>query len=109
MYDGVLRSERIRQKLARARYDLCRGTTPLHRIALRLRPTIPWADGETEGRGRQRPVACNEHRTKDDEKEPAFDRRNGDGSLRLPACPVRTTGASVRPALPNSHRNPNRR
>ena len=47
-----------------------------------------------QGRTRRRPVAGHQHRTEDDQQEPAFDRRHRHRDLRLPAHPLSPGSAS---------------
>ncbi len=85
--DRVQRAERVGQELARDRHPLCRGPAALRREPLQLRPPVPRAAPEAEGRADQRPVAGRQHRAEDDEQEPAIDGRHRHRDPRLPAHP----------------------
>ena len=84
------------QVVAGVRHDLRRGPAPLRRVAERLRPPVPGADGQA-GRGLDRgPVAGDLDRPEDDVAQPAVDGRHGHRDLRLPAPAV---GADRQAAL----------
>ena len=84
--------------VAGARHDLRRGPAALRRVAVQLRPPVPRAGAEAEGRARHRPVAGHQHRAEDDEQEPALDGRHRHRGLRLPAHPLRPARPAALPA-----------
>ncbi|CAA9534751.1 MAG: Excinuclease ABC subunit A, partial [uncultured Solirubrobacteraceae bacterium] len=89
------------QVVAGVRHDLRGGPAPLRRVAVRLRPAVPRADGQA-GRGLDRgPVAGDLDRSEDHVAQPAVDGRHRHGDLRLPAPAV---GAGGHPALPDVRR-----
>ena len=77
---------------------LRRRAAAVRRVAVRLRPAVPRADGEAGRRSDRRPVAGHFHRTEDDRLEPALHGRHGHRDLRLPAAAVRSIGV---PHCPN--------
>ena len=79
---------RLGQVVARVRHDLRRGPAPLRRVAERLRPPVPGADGQAGRRLDRGPVARDLDRPEDDLAQPALDGRHRDGDLRLPAPAV---------------------
>ena len=104
----LLRAERIGQEHAGARHDLRRGATSLRRIAFELCPPVSRAGSEAEGRIGQRPVAGHQHRTENDDEEPAFDGWDHHRNLRLPSRSVRSARPGILPGLSNPNRHANR-
>src|SRR5678815_4964389 len=74
-----------------------RGTAPLRRVALRLRPSVPRTDGEARRRPHRRALAGDLDRAEDDGVESAIDGGDGDGDLRLSSPALRQYR---HPALP---------
>ena len=107
--DRLQRAERLGQELAGDRHALCRGPAAVRREPLELRPAVPGAAAEAEGRAHQRAVAGDQHRAEDDQQEPALDGRHGHRDPRLPAHPLRPAGAALLPELRHADRHPDRR
>ena len=100
---------RIGQVFARLRYNLCRGSTPLRRVAVGLRTSVPVSDGKAGRRPHRRPVSGDFHRTEIDIAQSAFNRRHGHRDLRLPAPPVCACRHAALPRSRHHARSPNRR
>ncbi len=108
-HERLLRAERFGQEFLGPRYHLCRRPATLYRIAFGLRSPVPRPDAEAEGRARQRPVAGDQHRAKDDQQKPALHCRHRNRSVRLPTRPLRASGSTLLSKLPNPHRYTNGR
>ena len=65
---------------------------------VQLRPAVPRAGAEAEGRAHHRAVAGDQHRAEDDEQEPALDGRHHHRDLRLPPHPLRPARPAALPA-----------
>ena len=93
---GHHRPVRVGQVVVGVRHDLRRGPAPLRRVAERVRPPVPGADGQA-GRGLDRgALAGHLDRPEDHVAQPTVDGRHGHGDLRLPAPAV---GADRQAAL----------
>ena len=86
---GHHRRLRLGQVVAGLRHDLRRGAAALRRVALRLRPAVPRADGEAGRRLDRGALAGDLHRAADDLAQSALDRRHRHRDLRLPAAALR--------------------
>src|SRR2546429_1579847 len=80
---GRHRTVGVRQELARVRYPLRRGPTPLHRVALDICQAVPRADAETTGRRERGDLTSGRHRAEEPDDEQPLDRRDGHGDLRF--------------------------
>ncbi len=87
----------VGEVVARIRHAVRRRAAPLRRVAVRVRPAIPRADGKARRRPDRRSVAGDFHRAEDHRFEPALDGRHRHRDLRLPPPAVRQ---HRRPALP---------
>src|SRR2546421_142966 len=83
---GRHRTVGVRQELARVRYPLRRGPTPLHRVALDVCQAVPRADAETAGRRDRGDLPRGRHRAEEPDDEQPLDRRDGHGDLRFLAA-----------------------
>ncbi len=100
------RPERLRQVQSRLRHDLRGGAAPLRREPLGLRAPVPADDGEAGRRLDRRALAGDLDRPEDHLPEPAFDRRDGHGDLRLPAPALRPHRQAPLPGLRPPDRRP---
>src|SRR5438046_799356 len=66
---GRHRTVGVRQELARVRYPLRRGPTPLHRVALDVCQAVPRADAETAGRRDRGDLPRGRHRAEEPDAE----------------------------------------
>src|SRR5437879_273139 len=67
--------------IPRLRHDLCGGTAPLRRVALGLRASIPWSDGEAGRRLHRGPITRGVDRSEGVDTQPAAARRDRRGDL----------------------------
>ena len=92
--------------LARVRHALRRGPAALRRVPLGVRAAVPRADGEARRRLDRGALARDLDRAEDDVEEPALDRRDGHGDLRLPPAPLRVDRQAPLPDLRARDRGP---
>ena len=95
--DRVHRAVGLGEVVARVRHDLRRGSAPLRRVAVGVRPPVPRPDGQARRRLHRGPVAGDLDRPEVGVAQPAVDRRHDHRDLRLPAAALR---AHRRAALP---------
>ncbi len=103
LHHGAFRFREVEPCL---RHDLRRGPAPLRRIAVRVRAPVPADDGEAGRRFDRRPQPGDLDRPEDHVAQPAFDRRHGDGDLRLLAAALRARRPAALPRLRASDLRP---
>ena len=104
--DGRLhRSVRFGQVLPGVRHHLRRGPATLRRVAVRVRPAVPRADGQAGRRLHRGPLAGRVDRPEVDLPQPAVDGRHHHRDLRLPPAAA-SRGSATRTAPSAASRSP---
>ena len=93
------RRQRLGQVVARLRHHLRRRPAPLRRVALRLRPPVPGADGEAGCGRHRRHLPVHRHPSEELGPQPALDRGHRHRDPRLHAAAVRPRGQDHLPAV----------
>ena len=91
--------QRIGQVVPRLRHHLCRGAAPLRRVAVRLRPPVPGADGEARRRPDRRHLPGHRHPPEEQRPQPALDGRHDHRDPRLHAAALGARRPHLLPQL----------
>ena len=97
--DRLHRVVRFGQVQPRVRHDLRGGPAPVRRVAERVRPAVPRADGQAGRRLHRGPVPGGLDRPEVDEPQPALDGRHDHRGVRLPAAALRPGRRAALPGL----------
>ena len=102
--DRVHRPLRVGQVQPGLRHHLRRGSAPLRRVAVGVRPAVPRPDGQARRRLHRGPVAGGLDRPEVHVEEPPFHGRHHHRGLRLPPAALRPRRPSPLPGLRRADR-----